>query len=57
MKSTIQLLAATFGILAIASCTAHVDTPDGTATTTMTTSGNPYAFTETTSITPSVATY
>lgn len=43
MKTTIQLLAATFGILAFASCTAYVDTPDGAATTTTTTTtDNPY---------------
>lgn len=48
MKTTIQLLAATFGILAIASCTAYVDTPDGAATTTTTTTDPYYGETTTT---------
>jgi len=43
IKTTIQLLAATFGILAIASCTVNVDPVDGSAgTTTTTTTDNPY---------------
>jgi len=44
MKTTVQLLAATIGILAIASCTTYVD-PGGvgaTQSTTTTTSDSPY---------------
>lgn len=43
IMTTIQLLAATFGILALASCTVNVDPVDGAAsTTTTTTTDNPY---------------
>lgn len=43
IKTTIQLLAATFGILAIASCTVNVDPAEGSASsTTTTTSDSPY---------------
>lgn len=45
MNTTLQLLAATFGILAIASCTAYVD-PNGVGanrtTTTTTSTDSPY---------------
>ncbi len=43
IKTTIQLLAATVGVLALASCTVNVDPADGSAsTTTTTTTDNPY---------------
>lgn len=43
IKTTIQLLAATFGIIAISSCTVNVDPADGsTSTSTTTTTDNPY---------------
>ncbi|MEP2776574.1 MAG: hypothetical protein ABJQ29_10500 [Luteolibacter sp.] len=52
MKTTLQLLAATLGVLAIASCTAHIDTPAGGAssstTTTTSTDGPFYGETQTT---------
>ena len=44
IKTTIQLLAATVGILAFASCTVNVDPADtgSASTTTTTTTDNPY---------------
>jgi hypothetical protein len=58
MKTTIQLLAASFGILAIASCTAYVDTPDGTATsTTTTTTENPNIYGDRTTTERTTTTY
>ncbi len=45
MKTTLQLLAATCGILLIASCTVNVDPVDGAASsTTTTTSDSPYLY-------------
>lgn len=40
IKTTIQLLAATFAILAFASCTVNVDPAEGSASTSSTTTSN-----------------
>lgn len=58
IKSTIQLLAATFTILTIASCTVNVDPAEaGATTTTTTTTDNPYVLGDRTTTTQKTTKY